>query len=99
LGEFRTLFDWLEHALTINGPIHKAADALKVVGTKSKPAAQSVNVPLSATEQPTSFAPQFLAHTNLPAGAVFPTHELTAEVCVRVFNLLLGASGTSRAIS
>ncbi|KAG1873455.1 hypothetical protein C8R48DRAFT_769887 [Suillus tomentosus] len=56
-----------------------AADALQVVGTQ-RPAAQSANMLLSATEQPTLFAPQFSAHTNLPpAGTTYPAHELTTE--------------------
>ncbi|KAG1896037.1 uncharacterized protein F5891DRAFT_1193475 [Suillus fuscotomentosus] len=56
-----------------------AADALQVVGTQ-RPAAQSANMLLSATEQPTLFAPQFSAHTNLlPAGTTYPAHKLTTE--------------------
>ncbi|KAG1787536.1 uncharacterized protein HD556DRAFT_1312722 [Suillus plorans] len=70
---------WPENTLTIDGPTHKAADALQVVGTQ-RPAAQSANMLLSATEQPTSFTPQFSTHTNLPpAGTMYPAHELTTE--------------------
>jgi hypothetical protein len=50
-----------------------------------------VNAPLSITEQPTSLAPQFSAHTNLPpasAGTVYPAHEpTTIEMHVCMLNL------------